>query len=777
MKTPSSLPLLVFLAALPAAAQIVVVTSKSVAAPAAARCDTAFLEKVVNDFKVGGTVSDDRIGTKAANGVTFPALKFNEAKTCDAGTWRYLASGTPLVWRSADAGKFWDAGNAGPNAALVLVADDFFRAFDPAALKVLAAADAVIEAGVQLGVVTAADAAKPLSELLKGASGGPFGALKPKTVTAVEAAKQKANLPPEQLGPTLRKLLDETGAAKGGGAAVMDFRLAVLALNAELGRLGATNAAVVKRAGAGLPAVKDFMPGLPQGYVLPKVEKASALDDVKFGAALAALIGAGVTPALDDAAPRAGSLLEPVDLGLRNLIAIRAAQVEQIVALAKPRLAGKTITQLEVAARTAGEAGKQPASSLSAAVVQRLAESPEYQALDSLYENNKRERGEEWTKRPEAQAMLQAREAMLEAARSAKVETTPDGKVVVFTQGKKKIALTSVVPSSVENNAGTRNDVAGMISRFIVDGAKNDASTQAALAVIGGASKVGEPLDTNLTAEEGKIAKTVPPAIKTIKDGAAGCDNPKDLARNDYETYAARQRAAAAAMAGGNVRDRNQIEKTKEAALAASVVECDKRKAAAAVKKGADDFDGADVVASLRAAALVDAEAWCKADKEKIEGDATAAAKTLAEAESGPRNPKALRDKADADLAASFGVAVSASVETLRKDYTNPAGGPRVKKLIADAGLSGMSPRLTALTTLWFSQNWPPDEARKADFMKAVTDCAEKLGFKPGSDKASYQNPENPDNVAKACGVQAGLTEYISTSKGGIHLQPAQKQP
>lgn len=125
-----------------------------------------------------------------------------------------------------------------------------------------------------------------------------------------------------------------------------------------------------------------------------------------------------------------------------------------------------------------------PTNPLAEAVLKRLAESPEYTRLDSRYENNKAKHGDEWTKLPEAQAVFQAREEILNAARSATVETYEDGsKCVVFTQGKKN-SLRSVVPSEVEKDAATRNDVAGMLARFIVDEARDSATYKAAMAAI-----------------------------------------------------------------------------------------------------------------------------------------------------------------------------------------------------------------------------------------------------------------------------------------------------
>lgn len=126
-----------------------------------------------------------------------------------------------------------------------------------------------------------------------------------------------------------------------------------------------------------------------------------------------------------------------------------------------------------------------PTNLLAEAVVKRLAESSEYAKLDSRYENNKAKRGDEWTKLPEAQAVFQAREEILNAARSATVETYEDGsKCVVFTQNGTKISLTSVVPSEVEKDAATRDDVAGLIARFIVNEARDHAKYQAAMAAI-----------------------------------------------------------------------------------------------------------------------------------------------------------------------------------------------------------------------------------------------------------------------------------------------------
>ncbi|MCM2304779.1 MAG: hypothetical protein NDJ72_08760, partial [Elusimicrobia bacterium] len=718
----------------------------------------------------------ERIEKRPANGVTTFVLKFGETKTCDAATWRHLASGTPRVWSSPEAGKLWDATNAGPNAAIVLVADDFFRAFDPKALKVLEAADAVIAAGVRLGVVAAADSPKPLSELLNGASGGAFGAMKPKIVTAQDKA---AAMSPDEIEPVFRKLIDDKGAARAGGSAVLDFRAAVLELNAEIGRLGASRGAVAARTGADLPGVKDFMPGLPSGYVAPKTGKPEALNDAKYDSALAALIGAGPVPALEDSAKRAGSLLEPIDLGLRNLVAIRAAQVEQIVKAAKGRLNGKSVTAIGVAARAGKKA--EGAKPLAAETMRQLAETPEYMRLDALYDRNLREKGDAWVNDPAAKAIDQARKDMQAAALSATLEADPSGREnVVFTQGRTKIVLGSIVPPE-EGKGGdaARENAAAVIARFIVDGAKTDALFKTVAAAVGGEGEPGQTLPSGLTSEEVPVSKDVPPAIAKINADGAGCKNPKDVYRNNYESYAARKQAAAADLVSGNARSRADIEATRVKEKADSEAECKRRTDAAAAFNGDDFADGASVEAK-RKAAMAAAEKWCADSLVDIEKRAAAATaklpdpRTLAGAES------PLIKGANADLEAAYGVAITGSVSTLRRDYTNPAGGPRVTKLIADAKLKGMSARLTAFVKLWFMERWPEgDELKVEGRQKALADslgkCQTAMGFSRLEDektRVSYSNPENPDTVSKKCGIHQELAAWIEKKKGTVSEIP-----
>ncbi len=771
MKTPSSLALLLLFAALPAAAE----------PKPGERCDVKWLEETQAIMSQSGrSVSDERVEV-VGNVVK---LKFGNPKTCDAATWRHLATvepvgepvldsrtgqpvgGTALRWRNRAAGDFWKDTAVAQHIGLVLVADDFFRVVDAKAAAIVAAGDEVIDAAKALGLADFTVSEKALADLSKGTSGGPTGAIKPRVVAVfAEEKRVPATVAPEQLGATMRKLVTDGPSL---GDAVIRFRLAVLGLEAELGRLGGSDSLLKKRVAGATEGLKDYTPGLPSTFVLVEATRPHALAQEKYAAALSALVGPGTVPALEDQGLRAPALLDPVDLALRNLIAVRSADVDRLHAAAKARLKGQTIAQFEVSARTSAEAAKLPENSLAASVVKRLSESRDYQQLDILYAGNIERHGADWAKSPDGLAMSRAREEMLAAARSATVETAPDGsKVVVFTQGGRKVALTSVVPDAVEKSDSARNDVAGMIARYIVSGAKEDARNQAMWAAIGGSGQPGQPLDSGLTGGEAALARTLPPESKKIKEGAAGCESPKDLIRNDYETYAARQREAAAEMAGDNVRSRNDVEKKRLEQLAAADVACKAKKAeAAAIKQ--DYFDDPAIAKAQREKAAAEAEAGCVAARQAIEDAARARIKELAAAEAGDRDPAKLRAKADAELAAAFGASILASVDTLRREYTKVAS-PRLKKLSA---LTGGSSKLTAHTAMWFDKEWPTDEARKTELQAAVSDCAKALGLGDASASPSYRNPDKPDNVDEHCKINEKLTAYIKDSAARIRPVP-----
>lgn len=748
MKTPSSLPLLLLFAALPATAEL----------KAGERCDFKWLEETQAIMSQSGrSVTDERVEV-VGNVVK---LKFGHLKTCDAAAWRHLAveepiGGTALHWRNPAAADFWKDTAVAQHIGLVLVVNDFYAAVDAKGAAVNAAADAVLDAAKALGIADSAASDKSLADLAPGSSGGKIGLIKPRLV---KFEPFPSAIAPDQLGPTMRKLVVDGG---GLGEAVVAFRVAVLELQAELGRQSRSVASLRKRVTGAHEILRDFTAGVPKDFAAVAADKPTAQDEAKYKAALAVLAGAETRTEFKDQGLSKAALLDSVDQGLRNLISIRSAEIDRIHAEAKKKLNGKTIAQFEAGARASTVVSGQPKGSLSAATFKAMSETPEYSRLDMLYENNRREQGDAWVNSEQGKAIAAAREQMKTAALSATIEEDPvtKRKQVVYTHNETKTVLGGLVPSHIEGSDDVRASAAAIISRSILEGSLEGAKNQAVLAAIRGEGQPGQ----NLPAlKPGTIIapKDVPPAAKKIKDGAAGCDNPKDLVRNDYETYAARQNTAAAEMAGGNVRSRTDVEKKRLEQLAAADAVCKQKKSAAAGIKE-DYFDDPAVAQADRERGGASADAECAAARAAIEAAAKAKIVELAAAEAGAKNPATLRAAADADLAAGFAVAIEGSVDALKADYLK-AGSLRQKKLVQ---LTGNSPKVAEYTGLYFAEAWPRDASMKTQRLAAIDACAKALGLGDPKAGGSYKNPDNPDNVDKHCKVNEGLLAFIASKKG-----------
>ncbi|UPT74240.1 MAG: hypothetical protein M0D55_00220 [Elusimicrobiota bacterium] len=352
MKTPSSLLLLpLLLAARPALAEI----------KPGERCDTAFLENVAKNY-VDGNIADERIVDVSrrlgAETVTRKGFRGGDVKICDVGTWNPLVTQTDRVWKQEDAKAHWYANGAKGNAALILVASDFYASVDALAAEALSAADAAIEAGTALGVAAATDWTAQQKTWLAANGGAPTVARAGKSVTALKKAEWvNGTVTPQSVGAALRKLTDDKGQGRAGGSEVIRFRTAVLALAAGLRMHARASGNVRTRLGADAGRLREFIAAPAKEIPELKTGRAEALDDTKYGVALEALTGKGPVASLEDATARPDAALDYVDLALRNLISLRAAQIEGLVASAKEKLEGKSITQIEVAARAAGSPG------------------------------------------------------------------------------------------------------------------------------------------------------------------------------------------------------------------------------------------------------------------------------------------------------------------------------------------------------------------------------------------------------------------------------------
>jgi hypothetical protein len=769
MKIPSLIVLAVF-AALPVRADVV----------SPARCDVKFLENVVAKFTGVNSVPDLRIekNTRIIGGEsrTRDVLRFGDATTCDAGTWRHLAAGLPAVWRNAAAKNAWDEGNAKSNAVLLLVVDDFYKSVDPRITELLAAAEEVLAAGIALGVAAPVQPVKKHVDFLKANSGGSFAAATAAPTEAaglkiiVPAEQKGATITPDSAGPTWRKVLDETGA---GGTAVLRFRMAVLALADDIGRLGNSSENVSKRNSAEIPGVTDFPAGLPSSFSAPKVDRAEAMDDAKFGVVLKMLIGAERISALNDASPREGALLEPVDLGVRNLVAIRATQVELVVAAAKQKLGTETIIQIEASARATVAARANPGNLFTANVLKRLAETSEYRKLNAMYDRSRNDTSE--AGKEQTQKIFEERTKLEAAALSATVETdaATGRRNVVYTQNDVKTTFKYIVPDSLDTDAAARNNASAVIAGSIVAGAKSDAKYLALVAVVGGEGRPGGSLtDTGLKSREREAANDVPPAVKNVREGSQGCEKPGEIIKNDHEIYAQRQQAKAAEVTTDNLRERTKIIEKQNTDLAANTIRCKTEEAAAMALKAQDDFESPTALKTRQDAAKAVAGTGCEERRLAIEKIAMDAG-TQRKAAEAKNNSNIVIDAANREVIASFKISVHASADKLRAQYADPKS-LRHRQLIADAKLSGSSARLIAFSNYWFDTNWPPLTSATGPaaqtLQNSIDTCANKLGLGATikDAKISYKNPENPDKVDAECGVRKDVKDYVVKQKGQV---------
>ncbi len=762
MKTPSSLLLLVLFAAMPAAAQRV----------PPQRCDDKWLEATQATMsKPGGAVSDARVYV-SNNAVKLMALK---PETCDAGTWLQLGKGEIVPdgsralfgFRNPAVSKFWDNAPIDRQIGLILVVSDFYKALDPKIAEVLAAGEEVIAAAADIGLVVAADAPKAHLDFLKANSGGAMAAAAPKLVSfTVPDDKKSGTVIPADVDKTWRKLLDEKGEVNAGGQSILRFRMAVLALGVEIVKQGKSSEAVKRRIGNDakgeplLPGVNDFTTGL-SGFSSPKADQRSASDDAAFAKAVRAMTGEG-TAAMDTADLRVNSILDTVDLGLRNFIAVRAEQIDKIVVAARGRLNGKTITAIAVAAR-AGADARTAKNPLGEAAMKSLGETAEYQKLDALYTKISGQ-----AKTPANDAALQSieeqRNEMRAAALSATVQADPatGRKEVVFTQGNRPAVLGSFVPP-VEGKEGDadRASVGDVIAGLIVDRAKGNPRYQGLVAAIGGKDPSAPPT----APEEVAVSKDVPPEIAPVKKEAAGCEKPKDIISNDHEKYASRQRAAAAEKVTDNQRVRAKLTSESTAKLAEAETECKRDRAEAARTKDGD-FSSGGANARNRANAVGEADKRCEAAKKKIAEDLTAALDKV-KVEDAAKAADNINVEANKVLAASFRKSIEVSVASLRHEYLT-ADSSRQNKLIREAKLSGPSSSLDGFVKLWFNKNWPPEPETTANPKPAVTACASALGLDDKDKSPSYRNPENPDKIAEYCKVHEDLVKFVVDWKGKV---------
>jgi hypothetical protein len=734
------------------------------------RCDTEWLEaKVASLSQPGHTVSDERVETV---GDTLK-LKFKHAKTCDAATWRHLATeepnnggdlvldpkthqpvgGTSLRWRTKAAGDYWAQTAVADHMKLLLVLDDYYKRIDARAAEVAAAGDEVLDAAKALGLADYTVSDKTLAESLYGTSGGATGAMKPRVATVLAAGAQKpASVGPNDVGPTYRKLVAGIAEPYTEGPAILRFRKAVLALGQELQALSIADANVKRRIQGGKEGLKDSLLALPDGFIALKPEDTNATDPKKYGAALAALVGEGSGSGLADASVRAKSALDPVDVGLRNLIIARNAEVDKILAATQARLKGKTMAMIESGSRMAGRtADAKLEGTLAAATMRQLAASGDYANLDAMFEARKaKPDGAEWVKSAAGQKAAAELEAMRAAAQSTKVETV-DGKTVisVMVNGEKKVFKN--VPANVATDQGAVDYTADQIADLILRGSKETGKYQGALDALGGKVPADQRPAGGLEGSLPDAPAAPKSAWEQAKNGPqAGCGSPSDLGKSDMERIAARKAEAAGDAASDNSKLRGKLQKELNESD-------DKIRKECAANPNPDETEAVRTAnCNKRIAAAREAIIAKPAYASVLDSGTEGARKADAIAQ-GDKEISDLYDSGITDALVSLEAAYSKEGDAHRLDLERATGykgenfdPKRVKR--------------------YFDEAWRKGDAAAAERYAA---CRKVFGYEPGKALAGakLQNPradrevevENSKGVNQDCKVRAELVTFFNS--------------
>lgn len=479
MKTPSFL-LLALAVALPSLS----------AAETAGRCTKE--GRGVLDRLVGGWVPNAApyLKTETAGDAARASIDLAKAPDlCDASVWRYFVKkgleNQEGWWRDATLKDGWTKGSLSQQAEMVRTVDDLYKEVDARGLRVLSAADAVTAAAVKLGVAARADGAAPAVLATAGVALAKFANTAPYTVSATAS---KTSPSPADLKASLSFLLADPPApapAKKGakpavaskepvlGPGVLEFRKEVIGLASELAASSAQHrfygpAGAVFAAPAMLKG-KDGKEAYPDSV---------AADDGNYSAALKYLTDPAITDAADEG-DHADAALSRLDLALRNLIALRAAAVDQAVAAAKKSLNGVTVkAALAGAAHDStvdpAKVPVPPKGSLAAEVLEKLKGTSEYSELSKIYDNNK-----DNPKGVEARKQMTQMEADAAATTVGKV-----GKATAlqFTIGGQKVTDTGIMVAELKTDKDYRAFIANSVAQNIA----GDGKLQAALAALRG---------------------------------------------------------------------------------------------------------------------------------------------------------------------------------------------------------------------------------------------------------------------------------------------------
>ena len=803
MKTPSLLLLL---------AAAFVATSAAAADPEPRCKDAAWLASA-RDAAVG-TAPADPNKYLTVDAAKLPVIDIAKSPAlCDATVWRYLVhfSGTVgapaavLVWNDPQMGAAWDKGLKA-QAQILLAVNELYQRTDVLGRDALAKADVVAKAAVTSGVAKQ-DAGTDLKALKeKGLTAKEFAGDTDYKITAIAAPAADAPLVavkdltdafgqlvqdvPEKPAAAVKKTAKPAKPAAVAkpakkevklGAGVLAFRRAVIALANELS-VRASHRDLMKKAGVEDPLVKsDFVPNPaaagsakaalagPDGNASIPAGKESS--DAAYAAALT-FITDGKIAAGGDAGPYDSAALSGLDVGLRNLIAVRAAAVDQSVAAAKARLGDGSVGALLAAA---GHDPRLPANQSSAnmadAVLRHLQGTKDYSDLSKLYDANAA-KDKDFDATPAAVALKAQMKSMRDDAAATTVVPGADGPALQYSTNKTKVTDAGISVADLDRSQAYRETIAEAVAQNIATNPPS-AEFQAIVASLMGKGAKGTDVIPPVKVLPGTVEQLpdAKPVAVTATDphyfDHGGCAFLVFGCKSGAEKVVADSNKQLSKEADQQIQARSKYEK---AANDAADLEVQARAdGLAAIQSNPDpEIDKKAATDAYNAETNKRASAASAAFLANHKGD-------YVSAEDGDKIIAAKRKATNDKLDAAYSATIAASVKSLndlykasdsdQRSYAERKSGYKGQwydKYAINPPNPPIDGQPYGRVDLYFTQSWKG--------AAAVDKCKAALGFKADGDSSKFKDP-NTENVDKVCGVRDGLVALLVSFKG--KQQPA----
>ncbi|HXS99639.1 MAG TPA: hypothetical protein VN915_03120 [Elusimicrobiota bacterium] len=768
MKVPA---LLLLAAALPSAA---------LADGPAHRCDVEWLKKAQNT-PLGGTIDDPnkylKPGASAGEPVVIDIL--NPTKLCDATVWHSLAvlepvgepildprtrqpiGGVRLKWNDPALQAEWNKGLAS-QLKILIDADARYQRVDALGREALTQSEAVMAAAEKTGVASRTDAGTPAALKPLGLTGDQYVEDKGYTAAALAEAPAGTTQDPAELKAAFTQILDDDAPPK-----------APKAKPAKSNALAPKVSIVKYKTGTAVAAFRKAVVALAN-----EVRGShAAFADGDREAAVKFLTDPAIKKA-DDSGAYTAAALSPLDYGLRNLLALRAAAVSASLDAAKARLKGQSVAG--ALATDHRLPANQTSADMSAAVLRHLQGVKDYSDLSAMYDKESAHPDSDWMKANGSEVKAQLEAYRADAAKtSVVVDAATKGRALQYSIGGQKVTDSGIAVAELDKSQAYRETIAEAVAQNIGTAPMN-AKSQALLAALRGEGGAGTAVAAPLTPDQQKAAGELPGPVQTPVVVAAP-PSPYDALlkaspaqgflgklfspKGSVERYYSKANEAAADEAHARLSRRVE---TEAAANDAAEAEQARQEAARSRLAAApsDPDDSASVAAAKRAAALADFDAKAKAAVQAAHDGVIKADKGYMPADKAAADLKAKRDALNATVDAAYTDGVNKAVAALNAAYKTK-GTKQYAAAQSRSGYDTFYDQKLARVDQYFTQNWAG-----AGQAVNVAKCKAALGFKMDGDGSGFKDP-SPDNVDKRCGVQDGLVTVLRSFRGSNTAMPA----